>query len=1845
MQSFVSIQQCMNAQRQLISQCIRELEASVLLEVGSNSIYPPDHDSIYNMDVIRLDRLWSDLMRLPPKTSNSASTGHDVNVNSFDPLKQILDLFVEVIATLQNEGVTLRLLWSLDRGIERGFFTPLHVTNALLSRHELTVDNQVFFRSVFRFLLKLVFYLDYKNNRLVFIKTIDKSFQFNSDAPLRHFYNPAVELIQVLLCREINLLPAYFTMYELNKFRGDKSIRPNRLIEGEVERFMADFDFPLRILYSYHELEMVPIAGITLENHPCFRLDPAELTLSMLRQAILYPPAFKTRQLGLACDLLGQLRCTQLASSLLACDKCQAMGPHMTLVGLAISELIFSVMEITEEEKCTDWTIRIFSHLAGLVICFVIDRVVRLNDIISELNSKIAGRTWPISRHFVMWFTLVCMSGFVEKNKLTDFVSCLHLFDQLFPEADELDNATMQRLEKLWTEDLDRWAARHRPVVLKTLEAMSLNGSDLRFVLFSPDRLFGSRLPDGAKSELNGKEGGEFTDDNEATTASDAVINDADYYDEGVGDDSDDTTSGEESSPEDSDLLLPKRSTTALKSGGMSGRRDDEDMTHLVVAAACAWEMVLQMNSGGEEVGVGGGSGGRTVKECHLPRTIPPLLYPLQAQIAGWLEYLKESCVGCGSAVESGENSVDTQTPQVAQSLSWLEFIITLNTYSPNENLQITRSVVTSFWLPSNDPLPGIGGGLPLNNGTFTLPYGLSGAGRLNPLSHRLIQKMSIHLQMIFCNEMRQKLIEMTKPPCGETGPAYLTSPATLETFSRFLSYQVEKNLIILIREIYRRWLHESGPINIPLYYHPVDEDGTARDECHPINDDFYAFTFWLDLLGHRLVEALPAEHRLSYRDELFLRVDLESHELVYALDWIIVQFSRRILTPDCILYNLQSSSLQQQFSQQQLPLHSHSREVTSRVILFSTLQAVCAYDLLEAGDMRCQVEEQVMRCQIKEQFMTMQAETRAIFGEECGRLQLPAVIARFADLLPATPAFAAPPQAPIFNTEVANTSEAETYFTPRERLLLSVHELYNSLLPESGDNGELKWTELNLRNESSFCVILVALINGKTPLSLILLNNILQLPPAIVNAQVKVLCEYLITAISKFEELERQNLPLPTHICAPCKMLSAIITFCIQYGIITMDRLLLYLFVRSNYSPIEVAAVHSIAIFLITQCPQLVESIKVVGNFAPNSSNILTSPRWPELLKRLHTVLPEKQVILLPPSTNGHASASPSTVLRRRPCQPVYYDHIVLRLIPVLEIIFTSFLDNPPPLLQLARFCDIVAPLFRLHSHPMSLCFLLLRGQFHHFSSGAASVSGAAQGATTPNTPCWGYLQRPTWRNPTQVDGVTCQLIIRCILRVHQALAERANAHRECAQAFMDSEQKVCGLLSPPAWMTLDTLHKAAMRVGGCDAVPTDADFANCLRKVYGSDEEIRLASALHSTAGSAFPELESHLSRLLHPVVGVMKKHGLHGVPSAWRDWRSEENVNPQAAGIYAVAVELMVLHPPSDTSRVPQAAGCLMECLRKRSGSGDFHKWLNVTGALVSVLPFVFRHNILCLTCSLIHDPCFNDAEQWPSILLTLKTSTELSPHSPAQVLKVFRRCRVRTDQPVQLTVFEEEAEEAALKACQQDNEANWEVLGRPHTSSVRFFETILPPQLPQGDTLPNHLFKAAVWHAIWSHASLNDNPALLRIFEEFVLKYVNNEAKLLMAFSMITPPMKALSNDTSTIVDLTVSLYKAVQQVDEALAAKGVPLYHVNTIADLLYHIKYTYVGKAVQDEVQGLLSKMRPHLQACLKFVFSTPTTTACNKIKNLTDIVYPIFEDREYRAAARPPIRISDEFF
>ncbi|XP_008483909.1 mediator of RNA polymerase II transcription subunit 23 [Diaphorina citri] len=43
-------------------------------------------------------------------------------------------------------------------------------------------------------------------------------------------------------------------------------------------------------------------------------------------------------------------------------------------------------------------------------------------------------------------------------------------------------------------------------------------------------------------------------------------------------------------------------------------------------------------------------------------------------------------------------------------------------------------------------------------------------------------------------------------------------------------------------------------------------------------------------------------------------------------------------------------------------------------------------------------------------------------------------------------------------------------------------------------------------------------------------------------------------------------------------------------------------------------------------------------------------------------------------------------------------------------------------------------------------------------------------------------------------------------------------------------------------------------------------------------------------------------------------------------------------------------------------------------------------------------------------------------------------------------------------------------------------------------------------------------------------------------------------------------------------------------------------HMDEICDLLYHIKYMFVGDLMKSEVEGIIRKLRPALQMRLRFI-------------------------------------------
>lgn len=136
-------------------------------------------------------------------------------------------------------------------------------------------------------------------------------------------------------------------------------------------------------------------------------------------------------------------------------------------------------------------------------------------------------------------------------------------------------------------------------------------------------------------------------------------------------------------------------------------------------------------------------------------------------------------------------------------------------------------------------------------------------------------------------------------------------------------------------------------------------------------------------------------------------------------------------------------------------------------------------------------------------------------------------------------------------------------------------------------------------------------------------------------------------------------------------------------------------------------------------------------------------------------------------------------------------------------------------------------------------------------------------------------------------------------------------------------------GLLSPTAWTLLDSLHTSSLQRSSSSSTPSEPSFTTRVN----FDTELTEAEALNWDSDCVYKQPVDHLERLLEPVVKCTEKFGLSGSPSAWRAWRTEECVNPQAAGIYAVAIELMVLFSSPAPSRFSLLANSLVACLDKR------------------------------------------------------------------------------------------------------------------------------------------------------------------------------------------------------------------------------------------------------------------------------------------------------------------------
>ncbi|KAH0954985.1 hypothetical protein HN011_002731 [Eciton burchellii] len=126
-----------------------------------------------------------------------------------------------------------------------------------------------------------------------------------------------------------------------------------------------------------------------------------------------------------------------------------------------------------------------------------------------------------------------------------------------------------------------------------------------------------------------------------------------------------------------------------------------------------------------------------------------------------------------------------------------------------------------------------------------------------------------------------------------------------------------------------------------------------------------------------------------------------------------------------------------------------------------------------------------------------------------------------------------------------------------------------------------------------------------------------------------------------------------------------------------------------------------------------------------------------------------------------------------------------------------------------------------------------------------------------------------------------------------------------------------------------------------------------------------------------------------------------------------------------------------------------------------------------------------------------------------------------------------------------------------------------------------------------------YMLALAHSVWHHAGVGQITTMPQFIKEKLQPFVTSEEQLIYACHLIGPTLARFNAERPhCVVELAVCLYEMLERVDHAQTT----LKYMDPICDLLYHIKYMFVGDMMKNEVECIIRRLRPALQMRLRFI-------------------------------------------
>lgn len=123
--------------------------------------------------------------------------------------------------------------------------------------------------------------------------------------------------------------------------------------------------------------------------------------------------------------------------------------------------------------------------------------------------------------------------------------------------------------------------------------------------------------------------------------------------------------------------------------------------------------------------------------------------------------------------------------------------------------------------------------------------------------------------------------------------------------------------------------------------------------------------------------------------------------------------------------------------------------------------------------------------------------------------------------------------------------------------------------------------------------------------------------------------------------------------------------------------------------------------------------------------------------------------------------------------------------------------------------------------------------------------------------------------------------------------------------------------------------------------------------------------------------------------------------------------------------------------------------------------------------------------------------------------------------------------------------------------------------------------------------------ALTHSVWYHASIGQICTLTQVLKERFKPIVKTEEQYIFLCHLVAPFLQRFHAErTRYAVEITLELYEILETVDKNCEH----LRFMDPICDLLYHIKYMFIGDSVKAEVERSIRNLRPAFQRKLRFI-------------------------------------------